>query len=415
MPTTPLRLTEVKRNGVSIVCFVYDGDGARVKGTVNGVTTIYLGNHYEVSGGVQRKYYYAGGQRVAMRENTNAPLWLFNDHLGSTGYTVNGTTTTGGLRYKPFGSTRYSSGTTPTTYRYTGQREEASLGLYYYGARWYDPALGRFIQADTIVPNPTDTKSFDRYAYVYNNPLKYNDPTGHYGEDVHHDVTHLVVESVGTSINKFFGLNMDIGDLADGIAEADVGTDTEPATRPDRPSNLIPQNIQQYGEAVPENMSPTKYYHFMGQETAENRLTFAALNGDIGRFGQALHLYQDTFSHIESGYTLPMGEAGIADLQMCRGCDPNDPATRLRAGGFLGHVAPGPAALDPAELARAAHTDDFTGSPRDIRMVNGTGYWVAIYLLVNAGKSQADIDRYFKAQYGMSSQQYYQQNVVNEE
>lgn len=60
-----------------------------------------------------------------------------------------------------------------------GQREEADLGLYNYGARWYDPALGRFIQPDTIIPNPGDVAAFDRYAYVLNNPLKYSDPTGH--------------------------------------------------------------------------------------------------------------------------------------------------------------------------------------------------------------------------------------------
>ncbi|HUN24181.1 MAG TPA: RHS repeat-associated core domain-containing protein [Anaerolineales bacterium] len=53
-----------------------------------------------------------------------------------------------------------------------------------YNARWYDPVLGRFAQADTIsfveaLPNPTDAKVFDRYAYVYNNPVRYNDPSGH--------------------------------------------------------------------------------------------------------------------------------------------------------------------------------------------------------------------------------------------
>ena len=46
-------------------------------------------------------------------------------------------------------------------------------------ARWYDPALGRFIQPDTLVPDPADAKMFDRYAYVNNNPIKYTDPTGH--------------------------------------------------------------------------------------------------------------------------------------------------------------------------------------------------------------------------------------------
>lgn len=68
---------------------------------------------------------------------------------------------------------------TPTDYGYTGQREEAELGLYYYVARWYDPALARFTQADTIVPNPGSAKAYDRYAYVNNNPMRFVDPTGH--------------------------------------------------------------------------------------------------------------------------------------------------------------------------------------------------------------------------------------------
>ncbi|RLC55581.1 MAG: hypothetical protein DRI80_17590, partial [Chloroflexota bacterium] len=67
----------------------------------------------------------------------------------------------------------------PTAYRYTGQRLEAVIGLYYYRARWYDPALGRFISADTVVPNPGNPQDLNRYAYVRNNPLRYTDPTGH--------------------------------------------------------------------------------------------------------------------------------------------------------------------------------------------------------------------------------------------
>ena len=51
------------------------------------------------------------------------------------------------------GETRYTSGVTPTDYQYTGQRNEAGIGLYYYNARWVDVSLGRFVQADTIVPD----------------------------------------------------------------------------------------------------------------------------------------------------------------------------------------------------------------------------------------------------------------------
>jgi RHS repeat-associated protein len=62
---------------------------------------------------------------------------------------------------------------------YTGQRWEASLGLYDYRARFYDPTLGRFLQPDPIVPEPGNPQALNRYAYVYNNPLRYTDPTGH--------------------------------------------------------------------------------------------------------------------------------------------------------------------------------------------------------------------------------------------
>jgi hypothetical protein len=49
----------------------------------------------------------------------------------------------------------------------------------YYNARWYDPSLGRFAQADTIVPD--GVQGYDRYAYVGNNPVNYADPSGHFG------------------------------------------------------------------------------------------------------------------------------------------------------------------------------------------------------------------------------------------
>lgn len=52
--------------------------------------------------------------------------------------------------------------------------------MYYYNARYYDPQIGRFISADTIVPYPTDPQSFNRYSYCRNNPLKFTDPSGHY-------------------------------------------------------------------------------------------------------------------------------------------------------------------------------------------------------------------------------------------
>jgi RHS repeat-associated protein len=110
--------------------------------------------------------------------------WLLSDHLGSTAVTLSGTTEAGEVRYRAFGATRFTSGTTPTSYRFTGQREEAALGLYFYNARWYDPVLGHFLSPDTVVPDPGNALDYHRYAYVRFNPLKYTDPSGHWLETV---------------------------------------------------------------------------------------------------------------------------------------------------------------------------------------------------------------------------------------
>ena len=62
---------------------------------------------------------------------------------------------------------------------YTGQEKVSNLPIMYYNARWYDPTLGRFLQPDSIIPEPFNPVSLDRYAYVNNNPIMNNDPSGH--------------------------------------------------------------------------------------------------------------------------------------------------------------------------------------------------------------------------------------------
>ena len=65
-------------------------------------------------------------------------------------------------------------------YKYTGKEKDATTGLYFYEARYYDPVLGRFISPDTFVQAATDLQTLNRYAYARNNPLRYNDPTGNF-------------------------------------------------------------------------------------------------------------------------------------------------------------------------------------------------------------------------------------------
>ncbi|MCP4543491.1 MAG: RHS repeat-associated core domain-containing protein [Chloroflexi bacterium] len=131
--------------------------------------------------GVSRvtKYYYAAGQRVAMRAG-DVVYYLHGDHLGSTSLTTNAS---GGVTarqlYYPYGEVRWGEGAAATDFGFTGQRSVAGTGLVFMHARFYDPLLGRFVSADTIVPDPGNPQDLNRYAYVRNNPLMYIDPSGH--------------------------------------------------------------------------------------------------------------------------------------------------------------------------------------------------------------------------------------------
>ncbi|MBC7228455.1 MAG: RHS repeat-associated core domain-containing protein [Thermoflexales bacterium] len=84
----------------------------------------------------------------------------------------------GELRYTPYGVTRYEWGILPTDRLYTGQRWDSALGLYDYRARYYHPALGRFVQPDPLVPEPGNPQDLNRYSYVRNSPVLYRDPSG---------------------------------------------------------------------------------------------------------------------------------------------------------------------------------------------------------------------------------------------
>lgn len=120
--------------------------------------------------------------RNSNRTGTNRLVYLLGDHLSSASLTADPLDgdKLSELRYKAWGETRYALTSLPTDRRYTGQVEEAGIGLYFFNARWYDSTLGRWAQPDSIVPVQSQgVQAWDRYAFVNNNPLRYTDPTGH--------------------------------------------------------------------------------------------------------------------------------------------------------------------------------------------------------------------------------------------
>jgi RHS repeat-associated protein len=164
--------------------FTYDGDGGLARKDVRkaGVTVsgVYVGRYYEkdLSTQVETKHYYAGQQRIAVRVG-NTLHYLYTDHLGSSRVSATGTTKQSSMQYDPYGTVRATTGQMPTGYRFAGERAVGEIGLVLMGARWYDPALARWVQPDTLVPDSQNPQALNRYSYSNNNPLRYVDPSGH--------------------------------------------------------------------------------------------------------------------------------------------------------------------------------------------------------------------------------------------
>ncbi len=212
------RLSRVRKNGEVIAEFLYDVDGMRVKAEEKleeiqeSRTTYFI---YSYSGSVLMEesasnssddssetkytsYIYAFAKTFAKVDGILDPVhitaekiaYFHHDNLGSTRLM---TDSTGNVvmdqDYMPFGGDLPEVGQTEVLdeeaegYKYTGQKEVASIGLYYYGARYYDPKIGRFITEDSWPGEMVNPQSQNLYVYVMNNPLRYVDPTGNVPKD----------------------------------------------------------------------------------------------------------------------------------------------------------------------------------------------------------------------------------------
>ena len=319
--------------------------------------------------------------------------YLHGDHLGSASLAtdVSGAKVSE-QRYLPYGGTR--SGEMPTDRQYTGQRWESSLGFYDYVARQFDPTLGRFLQADTIVPDPANPQSLNRYSYTLGNPLRYTDPSGHWGKDIHYDQTWFWVNNVALQVTEFGGQLCydDVRTWGELIAGANLDVDIREAIIPGVGDTIAGRSrsqgewqVQQpsaaLGGAVPE-----QYYHYPSKVQATVRLEAAIAAQDPLAFGRALHSYQDYYAHTLSGFTALPGD--IASLfSNCAQC-----LAQSDAGANLGRLL--------AQAARTGHDGvswpdayDPT-SKRAIDMQSGTLWYTIRFLTTYYG---VDYDQFMQA------------------
>ena len=148
----------------------------RVTATDN-VNNVAIAN-LDVASVATVKTYAFGSQRIAMRAGEHM-RWLHGDHLSSVNSMTDETGAVVGRQlYAPYGELRAELGK-DGSWGWATHRKAESNGLTFMRARWYAAGIGRFVQADSVVPAPGVPQTFNRYAYASNSPVQRNDPSGH--------------------------------------------------------------------------------------------------------------------------------------------------------------------------------------------------------------------------------------------
>lgn len=157
--------------------------------------TVYMSPYVVVRNGVVTKHFYTEGRRISSKlsgnynvtngtivepANAGSTLTYFfhPDHLGNSSYISDASgEVSQHIEYFPFGEVfiEEQNNTYNTPYLFNGKELDDKTGLYYYGARYYDPVLSNWLSVD---PLASSMPKWSPYNYTFNNPVKYIDPDG---------------------------------------------------------------------------------------------------------------------------------------------------------------------------------------------------------------------------------------------
>ncbi|WP_179957428.1 RHS repeat-associated core domain-containing protein [Exilibacterium tricleocarpae] len=206
------KVSHIEKSATHYTDFFYGTDRGRYKridrqGAAT-TTTLYIGSVEKVyfsDNSSQWKRTINGIAQITMDFNQGLYQqeeihYLIKDHLGSVTTIVNELgQALDSMAFDPWGARRdteswedlalsliqsnyYVSQKPITTRGFTGHEMVDEMGIIHMGGRIYEPKLGRFMQADTIIQSPTVVGSLNRYSYTWNNPLNATDPSGHFVE-----------------------------------------------------------------------------------------------------------------------------------------------------------------------------------------------------------------------------------------
>ena len=262
--------------------FGYNGLNERLEQTVNSQATEFV---MDLNGGLSQvlddgtNTYTYGLGRLSQINGSGAEYFL-EDALGSVRQLADATgAITLAKSYDPYGNVIGSEGEAESIYGYDGEQTDSYIKLINLRSRLYDPASGRFTTRDSWQGDYNRPLSLNKWNFVEGNPVNREDPSGQYGIG-HFIATHQAsLESPAYPVLKAlispFGAEFFITQIATNDSMTDFDGRYKGSNGP--------------------------LYHFSQMSTAQRYIADAIAQSDPDKFGHALHMMQDTFSHVGEG------------------------------------------------------------------------------------------------------------------
>ena len=171
------------------VSYTYGSDGTRLTKTVNGVKTSYTWDGAQLvsqttTGGDTLYFIYHGNSRVAVEYKGNTYYYIYNLQGDVVGLVNSSGTSVVSYTYDAWGNPESISGSMASTlgaanpFRYRSYYFDTESGLYYLMSRYYDPVVGRFLNADGAIGTGAGASLYNLYTYCINSPVVLSDPNG---------------------------------------------------------------------------------------------------------------------------------------------------------------------------------------------------------------------------------------------